>query len=701
MINQWGDPLVQGDELAKAEPSPAGPEGNYIPTMNFRGAAPARMDAWSRKFRYAGENLAAVLDGKVISIAPLEKGAIISEQCEIRGTFKTDYVKQLCDLLNSGALPVDLQMVRSERLDPTTGAFAFDQLWKAGLIAFAVISVFLVGYYGFPGFVAFLALMLYMLFTLAALKSGLWIASPATFSLASIAGFVLSVGMAVDANILVFERFREEMKSGKELGRALDLGFRRALPAIFDSNACTIITSTVLAMFNTGPVQGFAVTLIIGVAISLFTAVTVTRSLLFFFVGSGLVTNPKWFAVDRQWFRKSFEPGAEPLRVVEQAKKWFWLSGLTILVGVPFAFIGGFKTNVEFRGGTEIQYKVSNDVNLNTIGKNLAAAGFRDPNLRLGSVDQKGQATKQGLLYVTLEDSPLLKDADGKPKSDADIEAMVAKDGGFQGTVSDLSQVSGEVQKDSINTAIWSVCVSSLLIVIYLAFRFGLSVGGFWQGARFAVAAIGALVHDILVVFFTAAIVGFFMHWEISQLFITAMLTIIGFSVHDTIVIFDRMRENLRRANNTEEFGHLMDRSITQSFARSINTSMTVIVTLIILVAFGTATADLKFFCVAMLVGIVSGTYSSIYNASPILYLWDKWLVARKGPQVGLMGLAFAEHARNRIVAPNLATSTLQGANPANPANPAAPGGQRSYGQVKRRANQAQQSQRNLDDDEP
>jgi len=688
MIKSWGDPIVQGAEVTSAQPRQEGAGANYVPTMSFGGDGPAKMEAWSRKYQFEGEKLATVLDGEVISIAPLEAGAIISDEAEINGTFKVDYVKQLCSLISSGALPVDLINIRSEKLDPTIGKFAFQQLVTAGLIAFGVISLFLIIYYGFPGFVAFLALMLYMLFTLAALKF-----SGATFSLAAIAGFVLSVGMAVDANILVFERFREEMKNGRTLMTALDLGFRRALPAIVDSNACTIITSLVLAMLNTGAVKGFAITLIMGVAISLFTAVSVTRSLLFFFVGSGMVTNVKWFAIDRQWFKKSFEAGAEPLRVVEKANKWFWISGLTILVGVPFAFMGGFKLNVEFRGGTEIQYTLpaSTAIDQKTIASNLATAGFRDANLKFGTDSTGGR-----LLYITLEDTPLLKGL-----KDAEVEAEIAQKGGFVGTPVGMSEIGSEVQQESIQIAVESVCLSSVLIVLYLAFRFGISVGGFAQGMRFAIAAIGALIHDILVVFFTAAIVGFFMHWEISQLFITAMLTIIGFSVHDTIVIFDRMRENLRRAANVEDFGHLMDRSITQSFARSINTSMTVIVTLIILVAFGTATVDLKFFCVAMLVGIVSGTYSSIYNASPILYLWDKAIVARKGAQFGLVGMALAEHAKNRIVAPHLATSPVPSAptaTPAGPTSPAAPG-QRSYGQVKRRANQVQQSQRRLDDE--
>ena len=689
MIQGW-DLLAQGGDLAKAQAIPAGATGSYWPEMNFTGAGADKIEQWSRRYQNEGEMLAAVLDDEVLSIAGLRQGAILRDNAVIEGTFDKNYVVKLVNLLNSGSLPVDLKVLSSEKVDATIGTYAYNQMLTAGAIAFGVIAIFLIGYYAFPGFIALLALLLYMLFTLTALKF-----MGATFSLASIAGFVLSVGMAVDANILVFERFKEEMKSGKSLVAGMDLGFRRAFPAIVDSNMCTIITSIVLATLGTGPVKGFATTLIIGVGISLFTAVSVTRSLLFFAVGSGIANNPKIYGLNHEWFGKRFEEGSAPLRVVEKSKKWFILSGLTILVGVPFAFIGGFKLNVEFRGGTEVQYRMKDGASqtADQLTKGLEAAGFHSPNVQFGSAGQTGK-----LAYITIEDSPLLKTAADPKKdlTDQEIQKLVADKSGIQADFISVSKVGPAIQGETIQNAVTGVVLSSLLIVIYLAFRFGLSVGGFGPGLRFALAAIGALVHDILVVFFLAAVVGYFMHWEISALFITAMLTIIGFSVHDTIVIFDRIRENLRKSAAGVDFGDLMDRSITQSFARSINTSMTVIVTLLILVLFGTATVDLKFFCVAMLVGIISGTYSSIYNASPILYLIDRAIGASKGPQATLVGLAHAESARSRIVAPHVAAAAA-GA-PAGPTEAAPPSG-RTYGQVKRRANQAKDSVRNYDDE--
>ena len=701
IIAGWGEPILSGSDLSSAQPEMKG-EG-YIPLLHFSAQGSTKIEAWCRQHVNEGENLCFVLDGVVLNVAPLAPNAIITDSGVIEGNYSVEYVKSFTALLNSGALPVDLEKLSGETIDPTIGKYALGQIVTSGLIAFGIISLFLIAYYSLPGFVAFIALSLYVLFTLTTLKL-----INATFSLAGIAGFILSVGMAVDANILVFERFKEEIKNGKALKSAMELGFRRALPAIIDSNMCTILTSLVLVNLGTGPVKGFATTLIIGVGISLFTAVAVTRSLLLFMVGSGIANNVKMYATNRSWFGKlEARADHEPLQVVEKWKKWFIISGITIAVGVPFAFMGGFKLNVEFRGGVEAQY-TANDATMTAeqITRNLETAGYKGSNVKF-STDQ----AKERIAILTLADSPDFKvnlTDNTKPiVSPDDIKAKIAKAAGLTGANRGFTQIGPQIQGETINNAILGVIISSLLIVVYLAFRFGFSVGGFLPGLRFGVSAIGALVHDILVVIFLAAFVGYFMHWEISALFLTAMLTIIGFSVHDTIVIFDRIRENLRRPGAGEDFGHLMDRSITQSFARSINTSMTVIVTLAILVFFGTATVDLKFFCVAMLVGIISGTYSSIYNASPILYLWDKMVERSKGPEHTLVGMALSENARVRVIAtraptepeaPRRVTPTPTAPTANKPVAPQTGQGGRTYGQVKRRANQPKP--RAFDDDD-
>ena len=675
MINGW-TLILAGTDLAKATAQPRG--DSYEPAMEFKGAGTVKMSAWSHRPDVLGkeEPLAAVLDHKVVSIANVKKDAIIENACFTEGNFTKEYVINLVGLLNGGSLPADLHLLGSSTVSPTIGANAYSKILSAGIIAFSIISVYLISYYAFPGFVAFLALLLYTGLTMATLKF-----IDATFSLAGIAGFILSVGMAVDANILVFERFKEEMKGGKPLQSAIEIGFKRALPAIVDSNACTILTCLVLANIGTGPVKGFATTLIIGVVISLFTAVTVTRSLLMFFVGSGIATDPKWYAIERDWFAKVVKSGDHVLQVMQKAKKWFIISGVTVVFGMCFAPqwsptfkpLGGFKLNVELQGGSEIQYNMKSEKTSGEIGDALEKAGIKGSTVKFAE-------TKEGKVAIVSIPSDSAEKLRGTDTDDKNLPTKVAA----AGNISDaqfigIQTVGPTLQKEVQVSAITGVCVSILLIIIYLALRFGFSVGGFKEGLKFGFSAIGALFHDILVVIFMAAFFGTLFKWDISSLFLTAMLTIIGFSVHDTIVIFDRIRENLRKPDAGEDLEHLMNRSITQSFSRSLNTSGTVILTLMILVFFGTPTPDLKFFVVTMLIGIVSGTYSSIYNASPILYLWDKAIVAKKGEKFGLIGLAKAEMQRQAHL-----HSGAQQYTPRTETNTAETG--RSYGQVRRRA---------------
>jgi SecD/SecF fusion protein len=662
VIASWGDPIIEGDDLANAQPKDLG--YSVVPELIFSPAGSNKIETWSRRYVNQGEKIAAVLDGVVLSDPGVKDNTILKESCFIDGRYKNDYVTSFCDILNSGALPVKLDTASTENIDALIGRSALHQMINAGYIAFAVISVFMLLYYGFPGLVAIIALGLYVVFTITTLRL-----MGATFSLAAIAGFILSVGMAVDANILVFERFKEEIKSGKDLQHAIELGFKRALPAIIDSNACTILTSLVLAVLGTGAVKGFATSLIVGVVISLFTAVTVTRSLLMFFIGSGIASNPKLYALNHNWFKNVEERAKDhPLRVVENSTKFFLASLLTIVIFIPFAFMGGFKPNVEFRGGYEVELMLNNAAKTrDQIEAGLKQAGFEGANVKMvgggtGAIvsvpptgTEAGESSSQALAMASK-----IATAVGVPVTDAKSPSYIGP----------------TIQKEMLYNAVLAVIISSILIVVYLAFRFGFAVGTFVLGLRFGVSAIGALLHDILVVIGITAFCGWLEHWEISSLFITSMLTVIGFSVHDTIVIFDRIRENLRKPQPGETFDHLVDRSITQSFARSINTSMTVVVTLFILLVVGSATPDLKLFCVTMLAGIISGTYSSIFNASPILYLWDKAIGKKKGEDATLVGSARREAANQRIVTPSMAdvAPTSSSDSP------------RSYGQVRRRA---------------
>ncbi len=303
MIDGW-EILIEGDDISDAYGETLG-SGKARPQFKFSSKGSQIMSAWSRKYLNEGENIAFVMDGRVLQISPKVDGAILSDGAYIDGEFDAKYVKELTSMVKSGSIPVSLTVEASEKVSPTIGEKAFTQMVTAGAISIGITIIYLIGYYGFPGIVAAVAMTLYCLFTITVMKY-----AGATFSLASVAAFILSVGMAVDANILVFERVKEELREGKKLSTAIELGFKRALSAILDSNACTVITSTVLFMLGTAAVKGFATALVIGVLVSFFTAVTVTRSLLVGLTSVGIGTNIKWYALNRSLFGEKLEANA-------------------------------------------------------------------------------------------------------------------------------------------------------------------------------------------------------------------------------------------------------------------------------------------------------------------------------------------------------------------------------------------------------
>jgi len=665
MLRSW-QLITTGDTLMSAEAQASVTGEGYDLHLRFNAEGARALDDLARRTMNMHENIAAVLDGKVISIAYIKDGVRFTDgNVVLEGRFTVEQAKRLAELLNAGALPVDLVEENVSRVSPTIGEGAKDQIIFAGLISFVVTAAFLLVYYVFPGLTALIALLAYISFAYATFKL-----LGVTFSLAAIAGFILSIGMAVDANILIFERLKEELRNKRTLLTAIDLGFRRAFPSILDSNACTIITTIVLMNIGTGSVRGFATTLMIGVLISLFTAITVTRSLLLFFVHSGIGREVSWYGLNRGWFGERLEASAEerPLAIVQKMGRYFLISGLMIFPGLIFMAMGGIRPNVEFLGGIEsgVVLKEGVDATSAAVNRRLEAAGIEGSNSRIAAgpngktiayitipIEEKNQELAQLVSSVKADGTPktpeeanndlftarrkIVEAAGGDPtlKTRTD-EAGKTQIIGIVGEES-FSSTGPAVRAETIRGAIWGVTISSLLIVIYLAMRFGFALGGFVIGLRFGMSAVIALVHDVLVVVGLAAITGYFYNWEISQLSITAILTVIGFSVHDSIVIFDRIRENLRRPLPGETFDNLVDRSITQSFARSINTSAIVVVTLAILVFLGSSTPDLKHFNAAMLVGILSGTYSSIFNAAPILVLWERIVSKRKGVGATIM----------------------------------------------------------------
>ena len=548
---------------------------------------------------HTNEILMMYLDGRIL-MAPNIKVPITDGRAVIEPFSSIKEAKKLADYLNGGALPVPLKIVQQQSVEATLGADAVRKGFAAGLIGMLAIMIFMVAVYRLPGVVACIALLLYALFSYA-----VFVLVGVTFTLPGIAGFILSVGMAVDANILIFERTKEELASGKPLRAAVEEGFKRAFSAIFDSNLCSIVTAMLLYQFGSGSVRGFALTLAIGVALSMFTAITVSRTLL------NLLVNKLGKEAAKQWGSGLWRPNVD---AVGKRKLWY---GLSLAVIVPlgiFALLGGFKKGIEFTGGSEVAVKFTSPVTRQAVEDIVAKSGIKDASaqiagdntvfVRIPPQEGKGDFTsQQGDALV----GELAKAFPGATK------------GGFE-------RIGSSISTELTRNALQSIIFSSIFIVVYLAYRFG--TAGFSTGLKFGFAAIIAMIHDVLVLIGVFCGLGYFLNWKIDSLFVTAALTVIGFSVHDTIIIFDRIRENLKTRGGNTSFPELVAESIHETFARSIFTSSTVLMTLFALLVLGGAV--IRPLNAALFVGILSGTYSSIFNAAPLVVDLSKWFADKK-----------------------------------------------------------------------
>ena len=604
--------------------------------------------------------------------APYIKEPILDGQGEISGGFASlSEAQSLANLLNAGSLPIPLEQVQTQSVEASLGKGAVHASEVAGLVGLALVLLFMLLYYRLPGLVADIALVIYALFTLAIFKGALnWLfpGLVVTLTLPGIAGFILSIGMAVDANILIFERLKEELRAGKALRPAIDAAFKRAFTAIRDSNICTSITCIVLLSLGTASVRGFALTLLIGVLVSLFSAITVTRTLLYLLVDAGIGSNVALFGLNMKTLRGGDTPTSPTPNIIGRRKFFYGLSLAIIVPGLIFFALGGLKQSIEFTGGKQLQLQYARPVTQAAVLNALTSAGFHGETVQMA----EGGA-------VAIVSVPDLTPA--KSKLDDPVYQRLTAAMGTLGpnTEQQFGNVGSVISNELKTNAVEAVIIASALIVLYLALVFG--IGGFVAGLRLGTSAIVALLHDILVLIGAFSIFGYFLGWEIDSLFITALLTVIGFSVHDTVVIFDRVRENLRHKSRGENFESLVNRSIGQTLARSINTSLTVVMTLLALVILGGQTTRLL--NVALLIGIVSGTYSSIFNAASILVDWENWLAKRRAnapvPALAADGLATGGAsvypAGGGSARPQTSPSgpSLRPA-PTAPARPAAPG---------------------------
>jgi SecD/SecF fusion protein len=560
----------------------------------------------------AQAQLAIFLDRQIIT-APVVQGAS-SNKTQITGGFTSTQAQLLASDISAGALPAEIGTVQANVVSATLGQQTVQRSLIAGVVGLMIIVLFMIGYYRFPGLIACIALLAYGAIVLALFKI-----IGVTISLAALAGFVLSVGMAVDANVLIFERTRDELRHGRGVGAAVDSGFRRAFPAIRDSNVSTIIACLVLAILGTSVVRGFAITLGIGVAVSFFSAVTVTRALMAAALRWRLGRNPTLYTEIHDEYEEKPPKGRFD---IVRSRNWFFAGSLVIIIpGILAIIFWGFRLGLDFRGGYKVDLALTRPATQAQVASTVKGV--------IGNLEPQVQ-TVTGNRY---EISFLPGTA---PGGQDPVEAVQSALGNAYGIPPDPKTHNPDIQEqfigpsvasDLVRSAIVLILVASALIAIYLAlaFRRQRAISA-W---RFSACAFFKLLHDVFVLAGIWAILGHFTSLgEVDTLFVTAILTSVAFSIHDTIVVFDRVRENLKYGPRLT-FDQVINLSTVQTMTRSLNTSLTVVFVLLALVLFGGTT--ITGFVLALLIGIVTGTYSSIFNASTLLVAWQKATAARAG----------------------------------------------------------------------
>lgn len=531
--------------------------------------------------------IAIVLDNQIIS-APVVNQVIQNGQAIITGGgtggFQQDEATNLSALIRGGSLPVALEEVNTSTRTATIGYNAFEMSVIAGIIAVALIIIIMLVFYGIMGVAANIALLLYVLIVL-------WIMAlmGSVLTLPGIAGIILSVGMAVDANVIIFSRIREEIANGKSVRVSVQSGFRRALSTIMDSQITTIIAAIVLYQFGTGAVRGFSVTLMIGIVASIFTATIITQLFL------GLISESKRFGAKKYFGMNEDNTPKFALNrqfsFIRHRKKYYAIAAVVIIAGLVVGGIRGYNYGIDFTGGTMMQFDMGKQVELSKISDSLEAVGIESADLVYA-----GQNNNE----VIIRTMSALDNAERNQL----IEQFNKDFGVTEKNVLSLEQFGPSVGKDLRNNAIKSVIIAAIGMLIYIIFRFE------W---KFGFAAIAGVAHDILTVI---AFYGIF-HVTINSPFIAGILTVVGYSINDTIVIFDRIRENLgiMKKNKTEE---LIDISINQTLSRSIMTSATTLVVMIPL--FVLTSSTIREFMLPLFIGVLVGTMSSIFMCSPIYY---------------------------------------------------------------------------------
>lgn len=582
---------------ARADFSQTSAYANVSMSMNSEGAK-----IWARMTKEnVGKSIAIALDGYIYSF-PTVNGEITGGHSQITGNFTVEEAKDLANTLKSGKMPAPARIIQEDIVGPSLGQEAINRGVISFIIAFVLVLIYMVIYYGFiPGLIADLALFANVFFLFGILAS-----FSAVLTLPGIAGIVLTMGMAVDGNVLIYERIREELRAGKTMKRSIDDGFKGAISAIIDANVTTLITGIVLAVFGTGPIKGFANTLIIGIVTSFITAVFLTRLMLDTYAKSKNAKElPFTTPVTKNWFQNVH------LNFIGGRKIAYIISSALILVSVISFATRGFSLGIDFSGGRNYVVRFDESVKTQDVRDLLESSfdGVTVQVITIGSDNQVRISTKY-------------KIDDNSDTVDGEIESRMYA--GLQPLLNGISQqefvadhimssqkVGPTIADDIKRAAVWAVVLAIFAIGLYILIRF--------RNVSYSLGAIVALVHDTVITLGAYSLLYSIMPFsmEIDQAFIAAILTVVGYSVNDTVIIFDRIREFLGLYPKRERRS-VMNDAINAMLSRTFSTSFSTILVLLIIFMFGGET--IRGFIFAMLFGILIGTYSSIFVAAPITY---------------------------------------------------------------------------------
>lgn len=597
VTNRDGRPPLDGKAISNArrEFGQNSASAEVSMSMNGEGA-----NIWAKLTKQnIGRSIAIVLDGYVYSY-PTVQGEIKGGNSSITGNFEIEEADDLANVLKSGKLPAPARIIEEAIVGPTLGQEAINAGFMSFLLAFLIVLFYMAFYYSHrAGLVADIALVtnLFLLF-------GVLASMQAVLTLPGIAGIVLTMGMAVDANIIIYERIREEMAAGKGMKLAIADGYKNAYSAIIDGNVTTILTGIILYIFGTGPIKGFATTLVVGILTSLFTAIFITRLI---FLAREKRNKKITFAT--KLTNNAFRNVKIPF--MQKRKIFYVISSIIIVVGIASFFINGFKLGIDFKGGRTYVVRFDENIVTGDVAKALQVSFGSSPEVKKFGADNQ---VKISTTYMIDSDDPNA-DKEVEMKLYEGLKPMIGADVDLEKFLTDYrmssQKVGPTIAHDFKVAAIWAIVFSLLVIFIYIFIRF--------KNWQYGLGGVVALIHDVLIVMGVYSLFYNIMPFsmELDQAFIAAILTVVGYSINDTVIIFDRIREytGLYKKRSRAE---VMNAAINSTISRTIGTSLTTILVLLAIFIFGGEV--IRGFVFAILLGVVIGTYSSVFVASPIVY---------------------------------------------------------------------------------